>query len=151
MQKLIISKKGLEKLEKELDYLQNTKRKQVATRLKSAIEQGDLSENAEYQDAKDQQAWTEGRIIELKNKIKNVQIIKKEKNGKITVGSQVKIKNNGQEFEYTIVGSQEADPLQGKISNESPLGQAFIGHRKGEKVNVQTPEGQIQYNILEIK
>ncbi len=145
-----ISKQGLEKLKEELDYLKKTKRKEIAERLKRALEQGDLSENAEYQDAKDQQAWTEGRIAELKNKIRSAQIIKKEKNGTITVGSQIKIKNGGREIEYTIVGSQEADPLEGRISNESPIGKAFLGHKQGEKINVQTPEGEIQYKILAI-
>ena len=145
-----ITKQGLVKLQDELEFLKKDKRRQIAERLKKAIEQGDLSENAEYQDAKEEQARLEGQIIELSHTIKNAEVIKKEKNGHISVGSKIKVKTGGQEFEFEIVGSEEADPAQGKISNASPLGQAFIGHKKGEKVEVQIPEGSTQYKVLEV-
>lgn len=150
MSPIYITKKGLEKLREELIRLKTVKRQEVAARLKRALEQGDLSENAEYQDAKDEQAWTEGKIAELDSKIKNAQIISKDRNGHISIGSQIKIKNGGQALEYTIVGSQEANPAEGKVSNESPIGMAFLGHKKGERVKVQTPDGFIEYKILQV-
>ncbi|MDD3887214.1 MAG: transcription elongation factor GreA [Patescibacteria group bacterium] len=145
-----ITKEGLEELKQQLATLKTSKRQEIAARLKRALEQGDLSENAEYQDAKDEQAWLEGKIAELDSKIKNAQIISKDKNGNISIGSQIKIKNGGKALEYTIVGSQEANPAEGKISNESPIGMAFLGHKKGEKVKVQTPDGFIEYKILQV-
>lgn len=148
------TKEGLERLKEELEYLETARRKQVAARIKEALQQGDLSENAEYAEAKDEQAFVEGRIAELKETVKNAQIIEKSKGGatEVTLGTTVKIKNaEGEEKEYTIVGSGEADPMNGLISNESPIGKAFLGKKKGDKVEVQTPGGTHEYDIVELQ
>jgi transcription elongation factor GreA len=125
----------------------------VANRIQSAKDFGDLSENAEYADAKEEQAFTEGRIAELEEFLRNAVIIK-EKNGNATIniGSRIRIKEkkSGEVKEYEIVGSQESDPLLGKISNESPLGKAFLGHKVGDKVEVVLPKGVIEYEIVEV-
>ena len=151
-QKIYVSKEGLEKFKQELLGLTTVKRKEVIERIERAKELGDLSENAEYAAAKDEQAFIEGRIMELQDLISRAEIINR--GGEIDfvrVGSRVKVKNNGDEVEYSIVGVAEADPLAGKISNESPLGKAFLGKRAGEKVDVQIPKGTATYIILEIK
>lgn len=151
-QKVYVSREGLEKFKQELDELINVKRGEIIERIERAKELGDLSENAEYSAAKDEQAFTEGRIIELRDMIAHAEII----NGggqidNVHVGSKVKVKTDGAEYEYEIVGVAEADPLIGKISNESPLGRAFLGRRAGDKVQVQIPKGMVVYTILEIK
>jgi len=148
-----ITTEGLEKLKEEFNYLKNTKRKEVANRIQAAKDFGDLSENAEYADAKEEQAFTEGRIAELEEFLRNAVIIK-EKNGNVTVnvGSRIRIKEkkSGEMKEYEIVGSQESDPLVGKISNESPLGKAFLGHKVGDLVEISVPKGIIEYEIVEV-
>lgn len=149
-----ITLEGLEKLKQELLTLKNTKRKDVLERIQIAKEYGDLSENAEYADARDEQAFIEGRIAELEEFMKNAIIIKEQsKNISVNIGSVVKIKDKSNKTvkEYEIVGSQESDPLSGKISNESPLGKAFLGHKVGEVVSVSLPKGVIEYEIVEIK
>jgi transcription elongation factor GreA len=148
-----ITTEGLEKLKEELNQLKNTKRKEVANRIQAAKDFGDLSENAEYSDAKEEQAFTEGRIAELEEFLRSAVVIKeKSANGGINLGSRIRIKEKktGAIKEYEIVGSQEADPLAGKISNESPMGKAFIGRKVGDVVQITVPKGVIEYEIVEI-
>jgi len=149
-----ITKEGFEKLKEELHQLKTVKRKEVAFRIQQAKELGDLSENAEYTEAKNEQAFLEGRIAELENVMKNAQIIDKMKlshsGGTVQVGATMKVRVAGRETEFSIVGSQEADPKQGKISNESPLGRALLGRMPGDTVDVRTPSGMMQYEIIKI-
>lgn len=147
----IISKEGYEKLKNELDMLVDVKRKEIADRIQKAKDMGDLSENAEYSEAKDAQAFNEGRIAELKNTLKNVHIVEKDEGGKVGMGSVVITKINGNEKRFEIVSFNEADPLSGKISNESPLGRSLIGKDSGAKIIVQTPKGMIEYEILRVE
>lgn len=148
----IISQEGYEKLKSELEYLTNTKRREIAVRIQTAKDMGDLSENAEYSDAKDEQAFNEGRISEINQMLKNLTIVENGKgSGKVGMGSLVLVKCNGNEKQYTIVSFNEADPMVGKISNESPLGQAFLNKKKGDKVKVKTPKGEMEYEILKIE
>ncbi|HPT08197.1 MAG TPA: transcription elongation factor GreA [bacterium] len=153
MNEQIITREGYNKLNDELNYLNSVKRKEIAERIERAKELGDLSENAEYSEAKDAQALNEGRILELSNILKNVTIVENINNdkGKIDMGSIVKVVSNGQEKEYEIVSFNEADPLNGKISNESPLGMAFLNKKKGDEVTVETPRGEVKYKILNVK
>lgn len=150
-----ITSAGLGKLKDELSHLINTERKAIADRIQEAKEHGDLSENAEYSAAKDEQAFLEKRIAELDHLIKNAVIIEangNSHNGVINVGSSVKFKDDtGDTKEYQIVGSHEANPSLGKISNESPVGRAFLGKKKGESVEFQAPKGTVAYKILDIK
>jgi len=152
-----VTKEGLQKLKEELDYLKNVKRKEVVERIKEAITYGDLSENAEYEDAKNEQAFTEGRIIELEEKIKYAKIIdeKHKSVNRIRIGSVVTLRRLGKKQhdpeEYAIVGSTEADALNGKISNESPVGKALLNKEEGEIVKVQVPAGFVEYEILKVK
>jgi len=152
MNEQIISQDGYNKLQDELTLLTTTRRKEIAERIERAKELGDLSENAEYSEAKDAQALNEGRILELTNILKNVTIVE---NGggtrEVNMGSKVKVKIDGKEKEYTIVSFNEADPLSGKISNESPIGVAFLGKSKGDSVEVETPRGIINYKIIDVK
>lgn len=146
-----ITSEGLEKLTEELKNLKTVKRREIAQRIQEAKELGDLSENAEYVEAKNEQAFVEGRISELEAIVKNAAIIKSEKNSEmVRVGSQVKVKADGKTHSYSIVGSNEADPKNGRISNESPLGQAFLGKRIGDSVEVQVPSGKRIFRILAI-
>ncbi|MBT4277549.1 transcription elongation factor GreA [Candidatus Falkowbacteria bacterium] len=152
MSEQFLTPEGLEKLKNELKNIKTVKRPELIQRIKNAKELGDLSENADYQSAKEDQGFMEGRVLELENLIKNATIITKKKNNKIvSVGSQVKIKTGNQEIEYMVTGSNEADPLAGKISNESPLGQAMMDRKKNEEFTITTPNGEIKYKILEIK
>ncbi len=147
----IITQEGYDKLQQELKTLTVVKRKEIAQRIQTAKDMGDLSENAEYSEAKDAQAFNEGRIGELKQMLKNLRIVKNGKNkNKVGMGSKLKVENNGKEKELTIVSFNEADPLNGKISNESPLGKAFLDKNKGAKVSVETPKGVMEYEILDI-
>lgn len=148
-----ITQEGLKKLKQELKYLKTDKRKEIANRIQSAKDLGDLSENAEYSDAKDAQAFNDGRILELEEIIRNATIIKEhQQNGAVTIGNSIKIKDEetGNVREYEIVGSQEADPVGGKISNESPLGKAFLNKKKGDMVEITLPKGIVRYEIIEI-
>jgi transcription elongation factor GreA len=151
--KTYVTQAGFERLETELDHLKTVRRKEVAERIKTAKEFGDLSENAEYTEAREEQGFVEGRIAELKEMFKDIVLIEEKKSGSdIDLGSRIKIKSEkGDVTEYEIVGSQEADPLGGKISNESPMGKAFIGQKKGALVVVDLPVGPIKYEIVEIK
>ena len=149
---MYVSKEGLEKFKQELGDLVNVKRKEIIERIERAKELGDLSENAEYAAAKDEQAFTEGRILELQDMITRAEIING--SGKVDlvrVGSKVRVKTDDTETEYEIVGVAEADPVSGKISNESPLGRSFLGRRIGDKIQIQIPKGMVTYTILEIK
>jgi transcription elongation factor GreA len=154
----LVTKEGLKKLQDELDFLKNVERKQVAEQLKEAISYGDLSENAEYEEAKNKQAFIEGRIIELEGKVKNARIIsesdaKTTKGNIVDIGSHVTVQNITDKEEpesYTIVGSMEADPLNHKISNESPIGKALLGQRKGDIVEVKAPAGVFEYEIVKV-
>lgn len=142
----------LKELKEELNHLKTSKRKEVAARIEAAKALGDLSENAEYADAKEEQSWVEGRILELQDLIQNAQIIKTDvKTGYVNVGSTIRVNNGSKEKFFQIVGSNEADPAAGKISNESPLGQAFLGKRVGNKVEINVPAGKMIYTVLEIK
>ncbi len=149
----LVTKDGLENLKEELDYLKNKKRKEVADRIKEAISYGDLSENSEYEEAKNEQAFVEGRILELEDKIKHAKIISENQKAKtVQIGSKVYLKNNhkGEEEVYTIVGSTEADPFAAKISNESPVGSAVLDKKKGDVIKVVTPSGPLEYTITKI-
>ena len=149
----LVTKEGLAKLKEELENLRNVERKEVAERLKEAISYGDLSENSEYEEAKNEQAFVEGRIAELEEKVKYARIIE-EKGDQATVqlGSKVLIKNlsdkKSQEESYTIVGSTEADPLSHKISNESPVGAALLDRKKGDIIKVEVLGKVIEYEVL---
>ncbi len=151
---VVLSPEGLRKLQEELDYLRNVKRKEVAERLKEARSLGDLSENSEYDDARNEQAFVEGRIVQLENTLRNAQVIEDDGGAKGTVrlGSTVKLKDleYGDLLEYTIVGSVEADPAKQKISNESPVGKAIMGKTKGDVVEVEAPVGTIKYEIVDV-
>jgi transcription elongation factor GreA len=152
---VLLTVEGLKKLEEELEYLKTTKRREVAQRIKTAIEFGDLSENSEYDDAKNEQAFIEGRILVLEKQVRNAKII--DVNGltvdKVSVGSTVLLKDleTSEELEYTIVGSAEASPMTYKISNESPVGRALIGKSSGEIIEVSVPAGALKYELLTIK
>ena len=144
----------VKKLQEELEYLKTTKRKEVVEAIRVALSFGDLSENSEYDEAKNEQAKTEARISELEESLKHVKVISDSEvtTDTVNVGNRVKVYD--EEFEeeilYTIVGSTEADPLGGKISDESPIGKALIGHRKGDEVEVETPGGVILLTVVDI-
>ncbi len=146
-----VTKEGLAKLQAELHELKTVKRKELANRIQEAKELGDLSENAEYAEAKNDQSFTEGRIMEIENMFKNVVVISEEQsNGEVRVGSTIKVKSESGERAFTIVGSNEADPVNGRISNESPLGEGFLGKKVGDTVEVTVPKGVVNYKILAI-
>lgn len=146
----IISQEGYNKLKEEMDYLASAKRREIADRIEAAKELGDLSENAEYADAKEAQAFNEGRIVEIANLLKNLQVVSAGHGGSIGMGSTVTAENNGQTKTFTIVSFNEADPLSGKISNESPIGIALTNKKVGDLITVQTPKGETQYKILKV-
>ena len=148
----IISQEGYDKLKKEIDYLSNVKRKEIAERIEKAKELGDLSENAEYSDAKDEQAFNEGRVMEITNLLKNLTVIENDgkNSNEVTMGSHVTVKVNSVEKKYTIVSFNEADPIEGKISNESPLGSALLGKSEGEIVSFIAPKGEVKYKIIKL-
>lgn len=147
----IITQEGYDKLQDELNYLSSIKRREIAERIERAKDLGDLSENAEYSEAKDAQALNEGRILELTNTLKNVTVVNNEGGREeVSMGSSVTVKSDGKEKKYTIVSFNEADPINGKISNESPLGVAFLGKKRGSTVNVETPRGLVEYKIIKI-
>lgn len=148
----LITKEGLKKIQEELDERRIKLRQEIAQAIKEAKEQGDLSENAEYAEAKSQQNENESRIAELEMILKNSEVVEKNKSHKgAQMGSVVKVKVGKNEIEFTIVSSNEADPANFKISNESPLGKAFMGHSSGDSVKVSVPSGEIEYKIIDIK
>ena len=147
-----VTEEGLKKIKDELSERRITIRQNIASAIKEAKEQGDLSENAEYSEAKRQQAENEARIAELEFMLKEARVVTYDRaSGVVQMGSKVKVKWNGDEMDFQIVGSNEADPGEFKISNESPIGKAFMSHKKGDKVEVDTPGGKMKYTILEIK
>jgi transcription elongation factor GreA len=146
-----ISRDGLEKLRQELDELVSIRRPDIAQRIHDAKEHGDLTENAEYEDAKNEQAFVEGRIQQLESLIKNATLIDENHgNDHVQIGSTVKVQGPDGKESFTIVGSTEARPTEGRISNESPVGRALLGRKKGDKVTVQVPAGDIDYKIIQI-
>lgn len=151
---VLLTADGLKKLQEKLDHLKSVKRLEVADRLKAAIALGDLSENSEYDDAKNEQAFLEGEIAELEEKIRHAKIIENSADSNVvSMGSKIVLKDLefNETDEYLLVGSTEADPDEGKISNESPVGAAIIGKSVGEVVEVQVGENIINYEIMEIK
>jgi transcription elongation factor GreA len=150
---VFLTVEGLKNLEQELDHLKSVKRRDVAERIKQAIEFGDISENSEYDDAKNEQAFIEGKIMELEKKLRNARIIEEVNTDKVSLGSTVIIKDLefGDIFEYTIVGSTEADPSANRISNESPVGEALIGKTVGSVIEVNVPAGIIKYELAGLK
>ena len=153
--KFIMTYEGVKKLEEELEYLKTVKRKEITEEIKVALGYGDLSENSEYDEAKNDQAFTEGRIIQLENMLKNAVVVDESEipKDKVSVGSIVKVMDYefDEEVEYTIVGSAEADPMNFKISNESPVGSALIGKKVGDVVEVTVPSGVSKFEVLEIR
>lgn len=151
---LTITREGMDNLKHELEQLKTVKRKEVADKIKVALSFGDLSENSEYDEAKNEQAIVEARIAQLEHSIKNAKVVDKSdiKKDVIGIGSKVTVYDvkYNETIEYTIVGQTEADPLKGKISDRSPVGQALVGRKKGDKVEVEAPGGVAQYEIKEI-
>ncbi|MBQ9605079.1 MAG: transcription elongation factor GreA [Firmicutes bacterium] len=152
--KIVLTSEGYAKIQEELEHLKVVRRKEVAQKIKEARSQGDLSENAEYDAAKEEQAEIEARIVELDNMIRNAEVIAEDElnSGHVSLGNTVKLFDEEfqEEVIYTLVGSAEADPEEGKISNESPLGIALIGHVLGDIVEVNAPDGVITFKILDI-
>ena len=155
MKEVILTSEGYDKLKEEIEYLSNDKRREVADRIRVAREFGDISENAEYDDAKNEQAMLEHKIATLEERLANARVIESSDVdlSVVSVGAKVRLKDVGanQTVEYTIVGSAEADPSELKLSNESPVGKAIIGKKKGETVEVAAPRGSLKYKILDIK
>ena len=150
--KQYLTKERLEELKSELQKLKKEGRAEVAERLKKAKEYGDLSENSEYADAKDEQARIESNIFKLENMIRNAALIKKSSDkDSVDIGSTIEISKKGKNFKYTIVGSNEARPEANLISNESPLGEAFLGKKTGDIVKIETPNGKTEYKIVKIE
>ncbi len=151
-QPIYVTRDGLKKLEDELEYLRTVKRAEVAQRLHDAMGEGDIDENAEYDDAKNEQSFVEGRILTLETMVKNAVIIQEGKGrDQVGLGSTVTIAEEGGDPEtYHLVGSAEADPRQGRISNESPLGRALLGKRVGDKVTYTAPAGTLSFQIIAI-
>ena len=149
-----LTEEGLQKIKDELTYLTNEKREELANKLQAAIAQGDLKENADYHAAKEEQAFVEGRIKDLEDSLRRAEIIKNDgRSNKVRVGSKVTVVEEGFEDEeetYTIVGAHEADPANGLISNESPIGRALLGAKKGQVVSAATPGGEIRFQIQAI-
>lgn len=151
MNEQIISQEGYDKLKDELNLLSTVRRKEIAERIERAKELGDLSENAEYSEAKDAQALNEGRALELINILKNVTVVQgSNSHEEVNMGSRVTVKSSNGERNYVIVSFNEADPASGKISNESPLGVAFLNKHQGDQVEVETPNGRAKYKIIKI-
>lgn len=146
-----LSAESLQDLKKEYNQLKDIKIPEIARRIDEAKQQGDLSENAEYHQAREDMSWAQGRLLELEQIINNAKIIVNKTTGVVEVGSTLTVKVNGQKKDYTIVGPQEINPAKGLISNESPLGEAFLGHKAGDKVEIRVPSGKVVYEILGIK
>lgn len=152
---VVLTVDGLKRLEQELEELKTVKRKDVAEKIKVALSFGDLSENSEYDEAKNEQAMVEARIVQLEAILKNAKVLGDEEVDRdvVNLGSKVKIRDVefDEVMEYHLVGSTEADPMNGKISDESPVGKAILGHRVGEIVQAEAPSGMVDYEILEIQ
>lgn len=149
--KYLLTQEGLTKLNEELKHLINEKRKEVIERIREAAAHGDLSENADYAQAREEQSFIEGRIQEIEDMIKNAEIITAStQHHHVSIGSTVTVKINGDEKTYTIVGSNEANPLEGRISNESLVGKALLGKKVGDRTTITTPAGEMEYEIVSI-
>ena len=155
MKEVILTPDGYEKLRQEIDYLRTEKRREVAERIRVAREFGDIAENAEYDDAKNEQAMLEHRIAQLQERLLSARVITKKEISKdsVSVGSTVRLRDlaANKTVEYRIVGSAEANPAENKLSNESPVGKAILGRKKGDTVEVAAPRGALKFKILEIK
>jgi transcription elongation factor GreA len=155
VKEVILTKEGFEKLKQEIDFLSTTKRQEVAERIRIAREFGDIAENAEYDDAKNEQAMLEHRIAMLEERLRDARVIQKSEitADVVSIGSHVRLKDvdANETVEYHIVGSAEANPAENKLSNESPVGKAIIGRKKGETVEVAAPRGTLKFKILDIK
>jgi transcription elongation factor GreA len=155
VKEVILTAEGYEKLKNEIAYLSNEKRREIAERIKIAREFGDIAENAEYDDAKNEQMMLEHRIAQLEERLLAARVIDKKEISKdsVSIGSRVKLRDveAKKTVEYHIVGSAEANPAENKLSNESPVGKAILGHKKGETVEVTTPRGALKFKILEIR
>ena len=153
VQTTFLTPEGLKKLEEELEYFRTVRRQEVAQRLRAVLEEQDILENAEYEDAKNEQAFVEGRILTLEDILKNVAII--EEGGptdRVGIGSRVTVaEEDGETETYHIVGSVEADPKRGRVSNQSPLGRALLGHRVGDEVIINVPDGVLRFRITAIQ
>lgn len=154
-EKILVSEEGLEKLKDELHHLRGPRRKEISQRIKEARELGDISENSEYEDAKNEQAFIEGRIRELEEKLKHAEVIDEDEidTTEVNVGTTVTLHDEefDEKVEYEIVGQTESDPDEGKISNKSPIGQGLLGHGVGETVTIEVPAGEVEYKILAIR
>ena len=147
-----LTQQGFNDLEAELVKIKDELIPEIAKRIDEAKQLGDLSENAEYHAAKEDMSWTQGRLLQVSHILENAQVITKTTDDKVDLGSTIKFKtDSGRGKIYTIVGPQEADPLSGKISNESPIGQAFLGAKSGDSIEVQTPAGVAKYTIISIE
>jgi transcription elongation factor GreA len=155
LKEVILTADGFKKLQREIDVLRNDKRREVAERIRVAREFGDIAENAEYDDAKNEQAMLEHKIAQLEERLLSARVITKKEISKdaVSVGAHVRLRDMqaNKTFEYHIVGSAEADPTANKLSNESPVGKAIMGHKKGDVVEVTAPRGSLKFKILEIK
>ena len=154
MKEVILTPEGYEKLKQEIEYLSTEKRREIADRIRVAREFGDIAENSEYDDAKNEQAMLEARIAQLEEKLRSATVIDQSDLGtdQVRVGSVVHVKDDGgKSTKYTIVGSAEANPAEHKLSNESPVGKAIIGKKKGETVEVAAPRGSLKYKIVDVK
>jgi transcription elongation factor GreA len=151
MKEVYLSKEGLQRLQAELSHLKNIKRKEIIERIQEAKFYGDLAENAEYEAAKNEQAFVEGRILELESTLKKAKIITKSQTDKVAIGSKVRVKSEDEEETFILVNKTEADPKEGKISYDSPLGRSLLGKGKGDMVEAQTPTGIVKYKIVEIE
>ncbi len=147
---ILMTSEGLEKLKTELRELTEVRRPDVVTRIKEAKALGDLSENAEYQSAKEEQSFIEGRVEELEQMIKHAKVVGAEHKGTVGIGSKITVEIEGEKDEFEIVGPTESDPTKGRISIDSPVGQAVLSRKVGDKVNVQTPDGSVQYKIVTV-
>ena len=151
---VFLTAEGRTRLKAELEFMTSVRRREVADRIHSAKDQGDITDNAEYEDAKNEQAFVEGRILELESKLRNAVLIANEANGSglVQLGSTFTIKDSeGEESRYTIVGSAEAKPAQGRISNESPVGRSLLGRHVGDEVPVRTPGGIVTYSVIAVE
>ena len=155
MKEVILTPDGFKKLQEEIEFLSIDKRREIANRIREAREFGDIAENAEYDSAKNEQAHLEARIAILEERLKAARVVTKKeiKSGEVSIGTKVRLKDMdaNKTFEYHIVGSAEANPAENKLSNESPVGKAIMGHKKGEVVEVAAPRGALKFKILDIK
>ena len=155
MKEVILTPEGHKKLQEEIEYLSTTRRQEIAERIRIAREFGDIAENAEYDSAKNDQAHLEARIAMLEERLTNARVVTKKeiKSGEVSIGTKVRLRDvkAGKTVEYHIVGSAEADPASNKLSNESPVGRAIMGRKKGETVEVAAPRGKMTFKIMEVK